>query len=386
MQDTARLGHPGGVLTPHDDLPLHQTPEPLARVATAAADHYDRYFFNGHTADGSLFFAAAMGHYPNRDVADAAFCVVHEGLQHSVFASGRCPRDRATRVGPIRVEVLEGLRTLRVTVEPNETGVVADVTFRARTPAVEEPRQTVVRDDRLVMDYTRLTQWGTWEGVVGHGARRHDVDPRHVRGVRDRSWGIRPVGDPTPTNAPPSIPQVFWLWAPLHFDEVCTHLATFEHADGRPWLASGAVVPVLDHPGAPTWGLDEPAREMATIRRELTWRPGTREMATAALELVEFGGDTHRIELERHLSFRMRGVGYLHPTFRHGSAHGELTVGAETLDLADLDPRDPANIHIQTVVTARWGDRVGTGVLEQLVIGPHEPTGLTGIVDGHPGP
>jgi hypothetical protein len=28
------------------------------------------------------------------------------------------------------------------------------------------------------------------------------------------------------------------------------------------------------------------------------------------------------------------------------------------------------------------GERVGVGVLEQLSFGPHEPTGLTGMVDG----
>jgi hypothetical protein len=28
------------------------------------------------------------------------------------------------------------------------------------------------------------------------------------------------------------------------------------------------------------------------------------------------------------------------------------------------------------------GDREGVGVLEQLAFGPHEPTGLTGMVDG----
>jgi hypothetical protein len=29
------------------------------------------------------------------------------------------------------------------------------------------------------------------------------------------------------------------------------------------------------------------------------------------------------------------------------------------------------------------GDRVGVGVLEQAHFGPHSPTGLTGLVDGH---
>jgi hypothetical protein len=30
----------------------------------------------------------------------------------------------------------------------------------------------------------------------------------------------------------------------------------------------------------------------------------------------------------------------------------------------------------------RTGDRHGTGVLEQLIVGPHTPTGLTGLFDG----
>ncbi len=379
------VGQPGPVLTPHDDLPVHQTPDPVGQTSTASPDHYDRYFFNGHTADGSLFFAAAMGHYPNRDVLDAALSVVHDGVQHSVFVSGRCPPDRPTRIGPLRVEVIEGLRILRVVVEPNETGVVADLVFRARTPAVQEPRQRVVRRNRLLMDYTRLTQWGTWEGTVGHGAVRHDVDPARVRGTRDRSWGVRPVGEPAPTNAVSAPPQIFWLWAPLHFDGVCTHLAVFEDAAGVAWFSSGMVVPVLERPDAPTWGDEHPGREMARVAHRVEWRTGTREMSGAVLELAEHDGRVHRIELEPHVSFRMRGVGYLHPTYRHGSAHGDLVVAGETLELADLDPLDPANVHVQTVVTARWGDRVGTGVLEQLVFGPHEPTGLTGLVDGHAG-
>jgi hypothetical protein len=29
------------------------------------------------------------------------------------------------------------------------------------------------------------------------------------------------------------------------------------------------------------------------------------------------------------------------------------------------------------------GDRIGVGVLEEAHIGPHAPTGLTGLVDGY---
>ena len=154
------------MLTPFDDYPIHQTPAPIAQPFSGDPNHYDRYWFNGFSRDGGFFLGAAMGHYPNRGVVDGAFSVVHDGVQHSLFASGRMPHDRATTVGPLRIEVVEPLRTLRYVVAENDHGLTADVTFRARTQAVEEPRQQLARDGVPVMDYTRLTQWGTWEGTV----------------------------------------------------------------------------------------------------------------------------------------------------------------------------------------------------------------------------
>ena len=59
---------------------------PIAQAGNGHPDFYDRFWFNGYTED--LFFALAMGSYPNRGVIDAAFSVVHDGVQRSVFASG----------------------------------------------------------------------------------------------------------------------------------------------------------------------------------------------------------------------------------------------------------------------------------------------------------
>jgi hypothetical protein len=45
-------------------------------------------------------------------------------------------------------------------------------------------------------------------------------------------------------------------------------------------------------------------------------------------------------------------------------------------------------LHVQAFVTARLagpdGERVGAGVLEQLVIGPHAPSGFKDILDPAP--
>jgi hypothetical protein len=78
----------------------------------------------------------------------------------------------------------------------------------------------------------------------------------------------------------------------------------------------------------------------------------------------------------------MRGLGYMHPEWGHGTWHGELAVGSEAHPVGELDDTSPWNIHVQQVVRARWGDRTGLEVLEQLIVGDHAPTGLTGIFDG----
>ena len=67
------------MLNRQDDFPIHQTPDPVAAPVTGDRNVYDRYFFNGYSRDGALYFAAAMGLYANRNVLDASFSVVRGG-------------------------------------------------------------------------------------------------------------------------------------------------------------------------------------------------------------------------------------------------------------------------------------------------------------------
>ena len=103
------------------------------------------------------------------------------------------------------------------------------------------------------------------------------------------------------------------------------------------------------------------------------------------MRLLRHDHTEERIELEPLITFRMRGLGYTHPEWGHGHWHGELAVGSEEHKVEDLDNVEPWNIHIQQVMRARWGDKVGLGVLEQLAFGAHDPSGLTGILDGYKG-
>ena len=100
-------------------------------------------------------------------------------------------------------------------------------------------------------------------------------------------------------------------------------------------------------------------------------------MASFGLTLNHRDGRSEAIEFEKLFTFRMRGIGYSHPHWSHGSNHGELEVGGESVKLDDFAADDGSTIHIQTLCSVRMGDRVGTGVVEQIAIGPHAPSGLT---------
>ena len=224
------------------------------------------------------------------------------------------------------------------------------------------------------MDSTRLTQFGTWTGGLTVDGATIALDPAQVLGVRDRSWGIRIVGEPE-GGAPGMLPQFYWLWAPINFDDVCVHFDVNEDGDGRRWHANGNLARV----GA--FG-DDAIEYTKTVAQRITWRTGTRRAARAAIELVPHGKPPVVIDLDPILTFQMRGLGYLDPEWGHGLWKGALAVGGDVWTLADLDPLDPRHLHVQQLCRARMDGREGIGVLEQLVLGPHAPSGFRSIIDG----
>ena len=367
------------MLHPFDDYPLHQSPLPISHTVSDSPYVYDRFFFNGYTADGSVFFAVALGVYPNLRVMDGAFSLIRDGVQHNVRASRLCPADKTdTTVGPLKVEILEPMRRHRITVD-NRYGLSADLTMTAIAPVIEEPRFVHTVGQRTIFDYTRLTQFGRWEGWIEIDGERITIDATvPVVGTRDRSWGQRPVGHPRP--GPRSAPQFFWLWAPTVFDDVCTHIAINQEADGRAWHESGAVVPRLTD-GEPTLDPGRVQRGNGT-GFDVTWQPGTRWAERITTRLAMWGSDDIEVSYEPFLTFQMSGIGYRHPVWNHGCWVGDDESTRDEIVLAEVNPLDPLMLHVQALARATWGERTGIGVVEQLVIGPHEPTGLTGIIDG----
>ena len=366
------------MLSRGDDYPIHQTPEPIAFAGTDR-NFYDRYFFNGYAeAPGDrAFFAVAFGVYPHLNIADAAFVVVRDGVEVALHASRCLDMERMNlSVGPIAIEVVEPLQQLRVRVDAPDQGIMADLTFTGRCAPIEEPRFTRRIGPRTFMDYTRLTQNGRYRGWIELDGTRHSVDG--FVGTRDRSWGIRPIGARDPQGPAPAVaPQFFWLWSPTNFHDGSLFFHSNDDAAGLPWNRRAV------------WQPDSgPLREVREVRAEMRWTSGTRHAASAVITLAE-GDWLREFTFTPLFNVFMLGLGYGHPRWAHGLNHGGLVVEREDIVLADVDVRQPHHLHVQALCEVDWRDERGVsqrgrGVLEQLVLGPHQPSGFVSALDVAP--
>jgi hypothetical protein len=375
------------MITDFDDFLIHQTSDPVAQPASSDRNFYDRYWFNGFDGDGEFVFEVGFGVYPNRRVVDAHFSAVLDGWQHSLHASRRAPRERSEmRVGPLRIEVVRPMRIVRVQVDSNQTGIECDLTFHARSAPTQEPKNVMYDDGRLIMNTSRFTQLGSWGGHFLAGGARRELSHPQVYGIRDRSWGVRPVGEPE-AGAPGKLttePGVYWVWAPVFFDDFCTQFQTFEDHDGNPTQVGGAIVPLFPSLDEIPPGEAAGQREMSLARHRIKWRTGTRLAESAEIELVTREGKTHSITLEPMIRFQLLGIGYQHPEWGHAFWKGEEVIGGESWNLDELDLLDYKHIHTHQVCRARMGDRIGIGTLETIVFGRHDPSGFKSVLDGAP--
>ena len=267
------------MITKGDDYPIHQLPIPIAEVGTER-NFYDRYFFNGYNKDGSVFFATALCVYPNLNLIDGSFVLVFDGVQHNFRYSDVLNQERLdTKVGSLKVQVIEPLKELRIEVIDPDKGINADLTFVGRFEPMQEPRMVMKNGPRTTMDSTRMTQHGTWNGSISFKDEEIKVSKSEYKGSRDRSWGIRPVGLPDSQLLPPlQIPQFYWLWAPANFEDLTSHLYFVDDSLGNPTHSHS----VIQH--------DDEVDVLLDLRKEITYKKESRRISEAKFSAKKSNG------------------------------------------------------------------------------------------------
>jgi hypothetical protein len=372
------------VITNLDDFPVHQVPEPMRHAGTSDRNFYDRYYFNGFSLEGGVMFVVGLGVYANLGVSDA-FLLVHSDGQHRVVRASR-PLDGADRlhpqVGPIRIEVIEPLQRLRVVCEPNEWGLALDAVWTGAIPTQEEPRHYVREHGRTIFDSVRFAQTGGWEGTLAAPDGQWSLDGSCWWGTRDRSWGIRPVGESEPPGIRASDPfSWFWLYTPVRFGDHSLLAIVQERRDGTRIIEEAVRV----WPDGRREWLGSPGHALA-------FRPGTRFCTGGSLTLTSPGGVPFQVDVEPLVPVHIGiGTGYGYDTdWRHGMWQGPDTV-VQGFHLDTTTPEGAARLFGIVDAAARFTytdpdtteHHVGHGLFETMVIGPHDRYGFRDLLDGY---
>jgi hypothetical protein len=373
------------MLSPFDDYPMHQVIAPLRQPGTTDRNFYDRYYFNVHNCTEEFVMVMGLGCYPNRGVMDGFVAVRHEGMHYVVRASRALGVDRAdVSVGPLSVEVVEGLKVLRLRCAEGAGDIAFDLTWTGAIPAHAEPRHDMVRDGRTIMDMSRFIQAGTWSGRITVSGRTFDIDPETWWGVRDRSWGVRPIGEPDGGGIDAAGPPAgyMWNWAPMQFADKTIIFAAQEDSAGQ--RSHDQAVLVHSDPSAPPI-------QLGSARHLWEFVPGTRRLAGGSLSFPDSPVEINRITVEPLVPMLLGlGTGYggeVAPQaglseWRHGMYQGDLKVEAPKWTLAELPPAALLNVVTDHIArfTTNTGE-TGYGMVEYLFVGPNDRYGFTGFPD-----
>lgn len=226
-----------GPLLPSDEQFNHQVVETFATVGQSDPAWTEKVCGMAAAKDGSLQIGFGFGKYTNRNVVDAYAGIARGKEQWVVRASRALSSDpESVNVGPIRYEILEPLKQVKITLEPNDAQPIAfELVFSAVTACVLEDRED--RRDmhgfRKATDQIRYHQTGLASGWLEIDGERHQIEPDHWVSTRDKSWGVRPmVGLPAQDLEPDMhhlIPQILAIWNPILFQREDSSRYAFHH-------------------------------------------------------------------------------------------------------------------------------------------------------------
>jgi hypothetical protein len=362
---------------PLDEYPVHQVPLSMAYVATSDRNAYDRCYVNAHDRTGELFVVSGLGVYPNLGVRDAYITVMRSGHQSTLQLSDALGDDRMTQqVGPYRIEVVEPLRQIRLVCEPGELGIGLDLVWTGSFPPIDEPLHTIRAGGRIILEGARFAQVGTCEGVLHVDGIDHRLVPESSAGTRDRSWGIRPVGEGEPAGRGAAEPVegfgFWWIYAPLRFDEFAIVVIAQEDGDGTRSTAEAVRI----------WPAESgrPPEQLGWADIEVHYRSGTRVPTGATITMSKRGTPTV-VDIDT-LGYVLlsAGPGYNgDPDWSHGRWRGRGWSSRVDADLGDpaLSGQTAFGV-IDHVARARCDGQVGYGLFEHASFGRHAPSGFDG--------
>ncbi|MGI9125661.1 MAG: hypothetical protein ACR2JM_13065 [Mycobacterium sp.] len=371
------------MLGPLDEYPVQQVHQPIAWPGYSDRNFYDRSYFNAHDRTGDIFVISGIGYYPNLGVKDAFLLISRRGggkfggsgdTQTAVHLSDAIDQNRLNQhVNGYRVDVVDPLKTLRIVLDETE-GIACDLTWEGLFGVVQEQRHVMRSGTKVTLDAQRFAQLGSWSGHLLIDGERIAVTPDTWIGTRDRSWGIRPVGEPEPAGRPadPPFEGMWWLYVPMAFEEFAIVVIIQEEPSGFRTVNDCTRI----------WR-DGRVEQLGWPRVKIHYRSGTRIPTGAVIEATNLAGDPVRFDVESKLPVPIHvGGGYGGDSdWLHG-----VWKGAKFTERLTYDMTDPAIVarsgfgvidHVGRAVCEEGGRQSeGWGLFEHGALGRHDPSGF----------
>ena len=378
-----------GPLRGADENLNHQIVDTFATVSESDLAWTEKIWGSLAKTDGSLQVDFGIGRYHNRGIIDG-FGGVSQGREQWTVRGSRELESapELMGIGPIRYEIVEPLKQVRVILEPNDVQPISfDLTMAAVTPPFFEDRNLVRnhRTGRVDVNVIRYHQGGWVAGAVTVDGKTHEVKPDEWFGYRDHSWGVRQaVGAPPAdliTAAPSARPAVApsrggMKWSPFFFQRPDgSYYETAIFLTQGAWDYSSAYLNEAS-------GRQQPVR---SVEPRLTYDPRTRFVIGGELVLTMESGQERVIEIETlgNSGFFLKTAGYgAWAGHIHGAWRGALDLDGEYIaDCWDDEHLRSLGQFRDTPIRVREGDAVGYGIMESIMGGVWPELGLTAESD-----
>jgi hypothetical protein len=363
------------VLIRLDEYPLHQITQSFSGVAGSDPQWNDGHYVCVCDVDGNVCLTSNVRLYQNNDVLDGFVCVRHDGRQHNIRLSRRLrPNMDHFGVGPLRVEIIEPMRTLRLVLDDNEYGIACDVQCRSTVLPYEDPVEISRIDGRLFSERATYELVGDCDGWVDVGGNHLELTPATSSFFRNHSWGNQAGrggprhGAPRPPRRVPGVRQ----WVLFR----CQSHGGFYFSDPSGRAASGKGAILLDDGYVP----------VTDVEHELEFYEGGRRVRSGNFRLTDAEG------VERAYSFTdlgwvyCQGGGYFggfDDGLGQGVYRGDMHVEGEVWDVSHptrVVDTSGASFEFdhdwaENFVRVQHGDEIGLAHFECVVI--RDPNGAT---------
>jgi hypothetical protein len=347
-----------------DEIMCHQLPTTMDHVHTDNPEWTERIYVSIYNVrDKDTMIGFGVGQYPNKNVQDGFATVWHQGKQYNFRASRTLrPRVDEVKIGPLSVEVLEGLRRFRMRLGDNPSSLRLDLEWIASMNPHEEEHDFRQSGGKVVQDISRFDQVGRVRGVLEVGGKKIDLTEENWWGHRDRSWGTRrPLRTDSSDSKRTTFAPFLFSWSVAQFPNYALHWRFVERGAGKYSYFSGEKVEPFGKSQDPGWLLEK-------TEQEFRWDPSgpVQTLKGGDIKLHFKNGNSREVSFVTHPArWHLKGGGYGgYRGWYHGDSKGEYHSEHDVWDLSDPKVFAEASTLSDHLIEWHCGNDVGFGIME----------------------